>query len=179
MVALKLEMRALNLLILGYGGHGRVVMETAHTSRKYEIIAFLDDRYNGTDPQVIGRLSDYEEFQNDYPQAFVAIGNPAVREQWQEKLTGAGYILPTLIHPNACISPSSFIGQGTVVMMNAIMQSGAKIGNGCIVSAGAVVDHDAVVGDFCHINAGAVVAAGSRVPNGVKVDYNEVFRNDA
>lgn len=169
----------MNLLILGAGGHGKVVKEIAEVDRRYETVAFLDDRYDGNDVEIIGNFSAYMDFREQYSQAFVAMGNLKLRSHWEEKMLLAGYELPSLVHPDACISPSASIDMGTVIMAKAVIQTNAKVGRGCIISAGAVIDHDAEVGDYCHINSGAIVAAGSRVPSGIKVDYNEVFRNSS
>ena len=171
------EVEILDLLILGAGGHGEVVKEIAIATKQYSKIAFLDDCFDDSNSKVIGKLADYERLKREYTNAFVAIGNPVVREQWQSNLINVGYSIPILIHPNAHISPSAHLDKGTVVMPKAVVQTNAKMGKGCIVCAGAIVDHNAEVGDYCHINVGAVVAANSKVPSGIKVDYNEVFRN--
>lgn len=171
----------MDLLILGAGGHGKVVKEVAEAIGRYERIVFLDDLYGGANPAmtsatVVGKNSDYEKYIEIFSQAFVAIGNPAIRNQWQVRLTTVGYEIPVLVHPDSYISLSVAIDIGTVVMPKAVVQSNVRIGKGCIISAGAIIDHDVVVGDYCHINAGAVVASGSRVPDGKKVDYGEVYR---
>ena len=62
----------MNLLILGAGGHGRVVREVAEATGQYENIAFFDDNTDQTD--VIGKLSDYDKFTGQFDYAFVAIG---------------------------------------------------------------------------------------------------------
>lgn len=162
----------MDLLILGAGGHGRVVKEVAEAIGKYDRIAFLDD-HSGI---AVGKLSDYEKYIGSFAYAFVAIGNPTVRNQWQDRLVTAGFEIPVLVHPDSFVSPSAEIDIGTVVMPKAVVQSNVKIGRGCIISAGTIVDHDAVVGDYCHVNAGAVVAAGGNVLDGIKIDYGEVYR---
>lgn len=92
----------MNLLILGAGGHGRVVKETAEAMGVYDTISFLDDR----NPNAIGQLDDYKAFRDRFDSAFVAIGDNKLRSQWLEKLRLAGYQVPVLIHPRAYVSPS-------------------------------------------------------------------------
>lgn len=171
----------MDLLIMGAGGHGRVVKEVAEATGKYKRIAFLDDSYDGANPaatctSVVGKLSDYEKYITSFSHTFVAIGNPTIRNQWQVRLATVGYQMPILIHPDAYISPSAVAEIGTVIMPKVVIQSNVRIGKGCIISAGAVVDHDAVVGDYCHINAGAIVSAETVVGFGTKVDYGQVYR---
>jgi len=169
----------MNLLILGAGGHGRVVREVAEATGQYGNIAFLDDNWNvdnvaQNQSDVIGRLSDYDKFTGQFDYAFVAIGNAVARKKYQELLMDS-YKIATLIHPATHISPSASVGKGAVVMAGAMVQTNSNIGVGCIISAGAIVDHDSVVGDYCHINAGAIVPSMSTVADMTKVDYGAVY----
>lgn len=154
----------MNLLILGAGGHGHVVKETAEATGLYDRISFLDDH----NPDAVGKLDDYKTFQADFDTAFVAIGDNKLRSQWLEKLKLAGYQIPTLIHPRAYVSPSSTIGSGTIVEPLACINTGVTIGSGCIVSVSATVDHDSRIGSFSHIDCGVILSPRSVVDSYIK-----------
>ena len=62
-----------NLLILGAGGHGRVVKETAEAMEVFEKIDFLDD--NPDCEEAIGLCSDNEKFAGTYSYAFLGTAN--------------------------------------------------------------------------------------------------------
>ncbi|MDZ5016926.1 hypothetical protein GNF72_17230, partial [Clostridium perfringens] len=67
-----------NLLIIGAGGHGKVVAEAAELEKKYDKISFLDDREdikNIYNFKIVGKIDEYVNFANYYKYAFVAIGN--------------------------------------------------------------------------------------------------------
>lgn len=161
----------MKLLILGAGGHGKVVRETAQATGQFEKIAFLDDAA----PDALGKLGELPRFMEEFDCAFVAMGNPVLRREYQNWLEVLGVTLPAVIHPRSIVSPTAKVGVGTVIMAGAVVQTGVKIGCGCILSAGAIVDHDACLGDYCHINAGAVVPSMSAVSENTKVDYGQVF----
>lgn len=161
----------MNLLVLGAGGHGHVIKEIAESLGTFEKISFLDDN----SPIAIGKLCEYEKYKNEYEQAFVAIGNNLLRNQWLIRLSTVGYKIPVLIHPNSYVSPSSMIKSGSVVMTGAIIQSNVKIGLGCIVSAGAIVDHDSIIENYCHVNAGAIIPSMTTLEEGTKVDYGIIY----
>lgn len=133
-------------------------------------IEYLDDNAPG-----IGRLEDYEKLRAEYEFAFVALGNPELREKWFEKLKTVGYKMVCLISERAMISSLNLIEEGAVVMASAVIQAGAEIGKGSIISAGAIVDHDAKVGCFSHINCNAVIPAMEKVPDKLKVNYGQVY----
>lgn len=159
----------MNLLIFGFGGHGKVCGELA--SEIFEEISYLDDNA----PCVIGSLAEYKAYTDMYDYAFVAFGDPELRERWTRELRSNGVRITAIISEKAIVSKTAIIGEGTVVMGGAIIQTGAIVGQGCIVSAGAVVDHNAVIGDYCHINCNAVVPAGKRVPEKTKINYGEIY----
>lgn len=150
------------LLILGAGGHAKVVAETALASGVASRIAFLDER---TLPPVLnwpvlGPLDKTLEpsIREQFPAALVAIGNPATRLLWIDRLHAAGYRLPLLIHPSAWISPSAQIGPASVVFAQVAVQAQALIGSGAILNTGCSVDHDAQLADGVHLCPGARLA---------------------
>ena len=143
----------MNLLILGAGGHGRVVKETAEATGIYDDIAFLDDR----NPDAVGKLDEYQKLRNRFDAAFVAIGNNKLRSQWLEKLKLAVYQIPALIHPRTYVSPSSSVGSGTIVEPLACINTGVVIGEGCIISISAVIDHDSRIEAFSHIDCDVIL----------------------
>ena len=170
------------LMILGAGGHGRVVAEIAQLSGKYTDIAFLDDKVpEASFPYpYIGKCEEFVDYLTDYD-FFIAIGNAAIRRRLQIEVEEAGGRIITLIHPAAIISKDVTIGKGTVIMAGAIVNTGAKIGNGVILNTASSVDHDCIVEDFCHVSVGAHlcgtvhlgagtwVAAGATVINNVTI----------
>ncbi|MBE7010273.1 MAG: acetyltransferase [Ruminococcaceae bacterium] len=147
------------LIIIGAGGHGRVVADIAEKIGIYESICFLDDadldksgHYN-----VIGRVCDYTDYMQDFC-FIVAIGHASIRKQIQAELEEKGARLATLIHPAAVLGSRVQIGQGSVVVAGAVIGPDVVIGKGVIVNTCSSVDHDCCIGDFSHISVGAHVA---------------------
>ena len=151
-----------SVLILGAGGHAKVVAETALASGRASSIGFLDDRplLSILGWPVLGRLDQAldSSIQAKFPAAFVAIGHPDTRLRWLAKLEAAGYRLPLLIHPSAWVSPSAQIGPGSVVFAQAAVQAKAMIGKGAILNTGCSVDHDAQLADGVHLCPGSRLA---------------------
>ena len=115
------------LLIIGAGGFGQMIKETA-VELGYEEVVFLDDAVKGTD--VIGKCCDYQAFLSDYDTAVAGIGDNGVRLYWTEKLIEAGYNVPAIIHPSAIVSPSAKIGQGSFIMQRAVVNTHVVIEDG-------------------------------------------------
>ncbi len=161
----------MKLLIIGAGGHGRVVREIAEATGLFEKIDFADDNYEFS----VGKINDIENLHLIYDSAFVSIGNNKFRFEILQKLSDIGYNLPVLIHPSAYVSKSASVGDGTVIEPKAVVNANANIGKGCIVSIGALIDHDVIINDFSHINSGAVICDASIVESFVKIDAGEVI----
>ena len=156
-----------NLLLLGSGGHARVVAETALATGRFNSIAFLDDRC--CDPvhqashlgwPVIGPFSIAldPQVRKKFSSVLVATGNPSLRVNWLPRLASFGYEVPVVVHPTAWVSPSVQLGAGSVVLAHAAVQSQSVIGAGVILNTGCSVDHDSRLADGVHICPGARLA---------------------
>lgn len=155
------------LLVLGSGGHAKVVAELAVASGHASDICFLDDRYLDTTQTalilgcpIVGPLDFVfdKACLEKYPKAVVAIGNATIRLRWIRSLISLGYSLPTLVHPTAFVSPSAQIGPASVVFAHVAVQAQASIGMGVILNTGCSVDHDSRLGDAVHVCPGARLA---------------------
>jgi len=147
--------KQMNLLILGAGGQGHVVKETAEEIGIFEKIDFLDD--NTSIPGVIDALDNLEKYSERYPLAFVAIGQNDLRQALIERLQNAGYIVPVLRHPTATISPTVEAGAGTIFEAKVIVNASVKLGKGVILASACVIDHGCVIGDYVHVDVGAML----------------------
>lgn len=146
------------LVIIGAGGHGRVVADIAKKSDMYKEIVFLDDsEVENKKVWVSGKVRDYTSYINN-SEFIVAIGNNKVREKIQKELEGNGAQFATLIHPNATVCEDVKVGRGTVIMAGAVINSCAEIGNGVIINTCSSVDHDCTIGDYTHVSVGAHIS---------------------
>lgn len=153
------------LLILGAGGHGRVVADAAIAQGWKRIV--VSDR----DPARVGQqllagvaVLPLDEAVSQSDAVHVAIGSAASREREAKAI---GLPLATVTHPRASVSTHAEVGAGCLLAAQCVVAPGARIATAVIVNHGAVVDHDAQVGDFTHIAPlvalGGAARIGSRV----------------
>lgn len=147
------------LLIVGAGGHGKVVCDLA--KNYYSEIIFADDEKVGS--EILGckvKFSVDDAYKSEKCDFIIAIGNNETRKKLFLKFIEKGFIPITLVHPSAVIGEEVEIGKGTVVFANAVINPQAKIGVGCIINSSALVEHDCEIGAFTHI-CPAVKMAGT------------------
>ncbi len=153
------------VVVLGAGGHGRVVADILALTG-WTVDGFLDDAKNGSVSglPVLGPFAlAVESGFFDGRAAIVALGDNAQRAALSRALCDCGVTLATAIHPSAVVARDAVIGAGTMVGAGAIVGVAAHIGRFCIVNTAASVDHD------CAVEDGAFVAPGARLCGGVRV----------
>lgn len=179
-----------HLLILGAGGHGRVVAFTARSTGLWSEIAFLDDRYPEIDAiddcSVLGKFDAAPSLSKDYCDAAVGLGDGGARLDLIARLEQMGYRLPAVVHPTATVSQHAVVGAGTVIFAQCVIHPGADLGRGCIVNTAATVDHDCTIGDGVHLSPGvhlggqvsigdlAWLGVGADAKNGVHIGSRSV-----
>ncbi|GAB4268946.1 MAG: acetyltransferase [Candidatus Rifleibacteriota bacterium] len=155
-----------DVIILGAGGHAKVVIDTAILSG-YKPVALYDDsdKLQGSktsDIPVAGKICDLPEDFSGH--AFIAIGNNAIRKQLAEKFKNARWI--KLIHPSAIIAGSAVIEPGTLICAGSIIQPEVYIGKHCIINTGANLDHECRIGKYVHVGPGCNIAGSVRIEDG-------------
>lgn len=154
-LGMKPKVKQMNLLILGAGGQGQVVKELAQNIGIFRKIDFLDD--DADNQLAIGRCSDCSKFVKEYPVAIPSVGDHDLRMKWIDMLVKEGFVIPTLVHRTAIVSPSAWIDYGTVVEAKVTIGANTKIGYGCIISSGVTIDRNIDIPDGAHIDCGMIV----------------------
>jgi UDP-perosamine 4-acetyltransferase len=160
------------IILIGGGGHARVMIELLRVSGEYEIAGILDPRLEegdmvddvpvlGDDTLLPGlRVSGIKN-------ASIAVGNVkdnSVRKGLFKLAKDSGFYLPYFIHPRSIVLESGTnISEGVQIMAGAIVHIGSTVGENTIINTGAIIEHDCTIGKNVHICPGAVVCGGSTV----------------
>jgi UDP-perosamine 4-acetyltransferase len=153
-----------DVVIVGAGGHGKVVFDILRAAGTFTAVAFLDANENlhkssVAGLQVAGHLNVIPKLKaKGVRGAIVAIGDNRVRASYTQKLAAAGLELINAIHPSAVISPTATLGKNIVIAAGAIVCTDAKIADSAIINTAAVVDHECDIGQAVHICPGVHLA---------------------
>lgn len=160
--------RADTYLVLGAGGHGRVVADLIR-ALGHRVAGYVDDdtaklgiEVDSTGAQIIMTLQALIErapargaLPDGADAIALGIGHNARRLALFEALRPL--CGPALVHPSAVVSETAFIEDGTVVLAHATINTGARLGSAVIINSGAIVEHDCVVEDGVHVSPGAIL----------------------
>lgn len=158
------------LLILGAGGHGRVVADAALAQGHWASVRVTDRDARRVDEELLPglRVEPMDEAIAGSNEVHVAIGSAAARTK-EARTVSDRLPLATVIHPRASVSRHAAIDAGCFIAAAAVVAPGARLGACVIVNHGAVVDHDVQVGAFTHVAPRAALGGGVRVGERVLV----------
>jgi acetyltransferase EpsM len=168
---------SISIIVYGWGGHGKALIDLLRVLGVYRIIGVVDDGLT-TDEAVMGLpvLGGAQALPSLHARgvrlavnAVGGIGNLAVRQKVFEVLAGAGFVCPAVVHPTAFVETSASLSPGVQVMPHAYIGSQARLGFGCIVNTGAIISHDCVLGDLVNISPGAILAGEVRIGVGALI----------
>jgi UDP-perosamine 4-acetyltransferase len=155
------------LVLIGAGGHGRVVLELVRALGTHTVIGFIDPE--PVAPTILGVpvLGADEVLPGLRAQgvadAFVALGGNRLRQKVGETVRTLGFTQPALVHPSALLSPTARLASGALVMARAVLGVEAWLGHFAILNTGAIADHDNLLEDACHVAPGCALAGTVRV----------------
>lgn len=154
----------MDVVVIGAGGHGRVVLDLLLTSGQHRVVGILD-----ADPALAGtRIYGIEVLgpvnllpklrQQRLRGAVVAIGDNRVRRKYRTEIDAAGLDAINAVHPSACLSPRAILGRNIVVCAGAIVCTDVTIGDSVILNTGCRIDHECTIREGAHIAPGAILA---------------------
>ncbi len=187
-----------NIVLVGAGGHAKVVYDAIKTINLDTEISIYDnqttekDFFNLKTKHISKYLDQIAVGETVFP-FHVAIGDNQTRKEVYadvinkhsvnkfRAMNKSKTVFCNIIHPNADVSIHANITEGALIGSGAIVAACSEIGIGSIINHGAIIDHDCRIGAWTHIapNAtlggnvtigeGTLVGAGAVILPGIKV----------
>lgn len=182
-----------SLIIIGAGGHARVLLDVLRATTEVQVIGLSDADATRRGRAMNGALilGDDDWLQQTYSTDEVVLVNGMGSTRDTHSRRGVfeffklrGYQFERVVHGAAVIARDVRLGEGTQVMAGAILQTGAILGDNVLVNSGSVVDHDCRIGDHSHVapgvtlsgsvivGTGAHIGTGACVIQGVRIGVN-------
>lgn len=160
------------IVLIGNGGHSKVIRELIEADDRYKLFAVFDDQFSSVMETDIlyAPISYFKTLDNTSMfKLVVAIGNNITRKRIITELQYPKDQYATIIHPTAVISPSVKIGYGTVIMPNAVINANTVVGNHVIINTASVIEHDNTLEDYVHIAPNVTLTGAVKVAEGTQI----------
>ncbi len=159
----------MQVLIVGAGGHGKVVLDALRAGKEHKPAGFIDSdpglretRVGGL--PVFGSSNMLRKLrQQKIAHAIVAIGDNRTRKKYMALLAEHDFELINAIHPFSSVSKTASLGRNVFVAAGAVVGPESRIADGVIVNTGAIVDHECIVEEMAHLCPGSRLAGRVRV----------------
>lgn len=159
------------IIIVGGGGHAKVLTHILKQLGSFEIVGYVDQYVKesiGLGIPYLGDDSQLYDIRNRYPHcsAVIGVGNINVsnqRARIKDKLEELGFKLPVIVSKTAIIADSVRLGNASFIADGAIVGTGTEVGQCVIVNTASSIDHDCVIEDFVHIAPGVTICGGVSV----------------
>lgn len=172
-------------VVIGGGGHAKVIIDALHASGVVELAGILDADSSRWGTEVLGvpvlggdaLLADLAL--RDITSFIVgvgSVGDSSARRRVFASGCAAGLRPLTAIHPSAICARTVQIGGGSILLAGSIVNAGATVGINVIVNSGAIIEHDCVVGDHAHVATGARMASAVAVGAGAHIGIGASIR---
>ena len=186
----------MNWVILGGGGHAKVVASILARLDGQHVIGYLDlsDRGPLLGAPHLGSDDQLPILSGEHGQMTLALGigmlcaeHASLRSQLIARVKRAGLDLPPFVAASAVLGEEVVLGEATVVMEGAVVGPDVLTGAGVTVNSRASIDHDCRLGAQAHIAPGAVlcghvtvgentlIGAGAVVIPGCSIAANSVI----
>ena len=181
------------VIVIGSGGHAKVVIDILHEMEDIEILGITSNSLSVNSfflgYQVLGDDDVLTQFANQ--NCFIAMGlggykDNNLREKVYNYVKGLGFNFINAIHPKSIISKTVKLGESVVIFAGAVLNTEVQIGNNTIVLTGSTIDHETIVGNNVLISAGVTIGAyskindnsllalGSKIISGITIGRNAV-----
>lgn len=158
------------IVVVGGGGHAKVVISILRKLKHHRILGYTDLKdqgevlsvpYLGCDEELAALAGGPNKLSAVLALGQVGLGK-ARCELW-ERLNLPALSFPLIVSPNAVVNEAVSGGEGGVIMDGAVINSGATLGRGAIVNTNSTIEHDVVLDDWVHVAPGATISGGVAV----------------
>lgn len=177
----------MKVIIIGAGGHAKVMADILALDPRLEIEGFTDPDRSRWGTSVMGYpvVGDDASVEDNLAEGgrglILGVGDLALRRRLIETLSARGVEWINAVHPSAVVAETARLGRGVALAAGAVVNCLTEIGDHAIINTNASVDHDCVIGENVHVAPGTAVGGtctigpdsmlgiGSRVVPGTRI----------
>jgi len=175
------------IVLLGSGGHAKVVLDIIRKMSKYKILGVVTKQKikNFEGIKVLGDDGILNELYKSGIRC-LAMGIGGFRDNETRKTVflkskKLGFNFISAIDTSAIISNSVVLGEGVVLFPGVLLNTDVRIGDNVIIATGSSIDHETIIRNHALVSAGvtigancviddeALVALGANIVSGIHI----------
>ena len=162
-------------VILGAGGHGRVILDTLRCHPGVEVAGFVGDAYLDlrgltAGVPILGSSAFLDgATDRDLTPFVVAIGDNRLRAREFQDCTAAGLEPLAAVHPRSVTGPDVELGSGAQAMAGVVRNTGCTVDHDCRIADHAFIAPGAHLGGAVTVGEGAFIGIGASTVQGVAI----------
>lgn len=161
-------MTTLPVIVLGAGGHARVLAEALLRSGVRVAGCVAPDVPKQLPPALPflgddGVVATFNPAKVMLVNGIGSVGRSDKRKAIFLRFRASGYCFATVVHPSAVLATDVHLAEGAQVMAGVVIQPGCRLDENVIINTGALLDHDCEIGAHTHLAPGAVLSGDVRI----------------
>ncbi len=158
-----------NIIIIGGGGHARMIVSLLRKIGTYRISGYTalqessrmpDIPYLGPDEILPGHIQDFPGTSAVIGVGLLTPQDTKKRKHLENNLQNWGYRLPPIISTSAVVNEGVLVADAALICDSATIITGTTIGRNVIINTSASIDHDCTIGNQTHIAPGVTLGGG-------------------
>ena len=155
------------VILLGGGGHCKVVIDTLRTLEIIPIgIVDDDDTSHGKEIMgipVLGKIDELNDYVGKVEYAIITITDPHARQLIGERCYEISMEVSGFAHPSTYISSFAKVSPKAQLCSGSIINPSSVVEDHAIINTGAIIEHDVAIGKYSHIAPGVKVLGGAEI----------------
>ena len=160
------------IIIIGSGGHAKVILSEILLLKKIKVKGFIDDHRPlkaliDKDHKLfnLGKIKNLKSIVDKNTFGVIGVGENSIRKKIVKDVEKVikNFSWAKIVSKNAIISKNVKIGDGSVIIPGSVINNGTKIGKHCIINTRSSVGHDCFFSDFSSCGPGSTIGGGCRI----------------
>ena len=162
------------ILIIGVGGHAKVILSEIIQIKGNRIIGFIDEfkkkntiieSYKNKQYKVLGSIKDLKKIVDKNTFGIIGIGTNFNRKKVSEEINKIfkNFNWATIISKNSKINGNVEIGKGSIIVSGSVVNTGTKIGEHCLINTSSSIDHDNTFKNYSSTGPGVITGGNVKL----------------
>lgn len=173
-----------NVVIIGGGGHARVILSIINQSREFKMIGYTDNIEQEGMPNYLGKDEILLRKKNEYVNLVIGISYiKNVYNSLRKKIINKFYSIeeynfPIITSKYSYIDENTIIKAGTIIGNACVINTCSKINEFCVINTNSTIEHNCILGFNTQVSPGTTLLGNVETGNHVFIGAGSTVLED-